>query len=220
MTSWFKTLLLGAAVLVLAACGDDGGSGPAGPTGPQPIPAGRMSFSLPAYAGQAASTFSAQGAADRDSLAYITLGNWAFAEPGANARAALYVFASAPAGAGNLYHYVTLQVPRNVQAGAVVPLNGNCSGQATDCGSIDLLMYLVNTRPVGESARSAGCVPTTANGGSVLITTRTDTRVAGTFTLNADCFTIPDAAPFSHSLVDGTFDVPIVQPGDYPPIPS
>ena len=209
-----------AAVLALAACGDDGGSGPGGPAGPRPIPAGRMSFSLPAYEGQAASTFAAQGAPGRDSLAYFTLGNWAFAEPGASARAPLYVYASAPAGAENLYHHVKVQMPRDVQAGAVVPLTGSCRSQATDCGAVDLLLNLVNPRPVGQGSRSAGCLAANANGGSVLITARTATRVAGTFTLNADCFTIPGSVQFAHSLVDGSFDVPIVQPGDYPPISS
>lgn len=203
-----------AAVLALAACGDDGGSGPAGPTGRQPIPPGSFSFSLPAIDGQPAGAFRAAGAVELDGMGLFELGDWAFGEFGPNPTAPLEVYASAP-GADGRFHYLRMSLPREVQPGTVLPIRFPCVSRP-DCAGFQFILDWVSVRSNADPR--AFCGLGASSSGSVRIATREARRITGTFTAEVLCSLYRDPSTVvSYTVTDGSFDVPIVQPSDYAP---
>ncbi len=205
-----RRILVGcAAVLAMAACGDDG------PTEPKPIPSGSFSLSLPPLNGQAAGTFRANGVIELDGKGGFVLGNWAAGAFGVESTAPIYVHASAPAG-GGLFNYVNMTVPRAVQAGAVVPIRNPCRPVDGDCATFTLGMNLESPDLFAGGAPRIFCSLVGTGTGSVRIATRGGGRMTGTVPVDVLCESFPVAETrFRYTVTDGVFDVPVGEASDY-----
>lgn len=194
-----RILIVAAALLALAACGD-------GPTGPGADAAGRVQFTVPGLDGQPAGTFKADGALSLDSIANFTvLGDWAFAELRPGRTAYLAVYASSPAPNGR-FHLLMMDIPGDAQAGSVLDTHYDCR---PDSGCVSIMFHTnrMKTPPDGDGPRvTCGSLE-----GAVRITERGGGRIKGTFFFRALCGVNTGDEMFEYNVNDGNFDLPIVQ---------
>jgi hypothetical protein len=193
-----KKIALIAALAVMSSCTED-------ITGITAVDSGSLRFSFAGAGGQPATVFNATGSAQLTRVGNFQLGDWAYSERGPDSPMPIIVHASMTAQAK--FHYATMQVPRDAQAGTVLRVDPACTSIATDCARMG---FLFNTLTSGGA--TTGC---NAISGTVRITARGSSRMSGTFQVVARCAAAPAGIAEETSITDGTFDVEIIDYDDY-----
>lgn len=193
-----KKIALVAALAVMSSCTQD-------PTGIKAVDSGSLRFTFAGAGGQAATVFNASGSAQLTRVGNFQLGDWAYSERGPEAPMPIIVHASMTA--DPKFHYATMQVPREAQAGAVLRVDPECTSIATDCARVGVLFHTLNS-----GGATTAC---TARSGTMRITARSSSRMTGTFQVVARCTAAPAGTPEETSIPDGTFDVEIIDYDDY-----